>query len=298
MIGFMYKRMGLFVLLMTLLAFPLFADAGFGISPGKIVEDNLVPDSHFERVIYLVQSSPDKDLPVEASVESKDIEDWISFKGGEQFTIPAGIQQFPLEFSIDVPEDAELGLYKAFIRVNTIPVEESVDGQVAIALGGRVDVEITVGDNIVEEYNVQSIEILDIKEGEDLKVILKIENTGNVSTAPSFVSFELFNRFGNVRLAYAENHEIEKTRSFSVNEQEVAFDYDGKLAPGEYWGEIKVYDNDGELVKELRTVFDITEKPLLAKILKIGGITLGILIALAILQFVLFRFIFKNKLRA
>jgi len=253
--------------------------AGFGVSPGVLEEEKLVPGSSFERTIYLVQGTPDKEITIEASIESEEIKDWISFKEGDRFVIPAGVQQFPLTVSVTVPNDAELGEYSAFIRVNTVP-EKSEDSQITIALGGRIDVRLTVGDDVISEFSVKSMKLFDIKENKKPKAAIVITNTGNVSTAPDSVTFELFNKYGDVRLAFAENKDFEKVRAFSEKEIILEFPIDIKLAPGEYWGHAKVY-NDGVVIKELRTVFNVTEISLVEKLL-IPGITLIIILAFAL----------------
>ena len=242
------------------------AFAGFGVSPGQITEENLVPGSRFESTIYLVQGNPELDLPVEATVDSDEIKDWVTFKNGDKFTIPSGVQQYPLEIVVEVPDNADLGIYKAFIRVKTVPDQANTDGTVAIAIGGRVDLNVTVGDDVIEEYEVTSIEILDIREGDDPAINVKVKNTGNVPVAPSLATFELFNRFGTVRLGFAESDKFKKTPSFSEDEQQLNFPIDVRFAPGEYWGHVKIHDEEGKVIKELKTVFDVKEVTLFEKI--------------------------------
>src|SRR3989338_4700146 len=131
------------------------AQAGFGVSPPSIKETRLVPGSRITRTIYLIQGNPEKDVSMDVAVESKDIKDWLSFEPAGSFTIPAGVQQFPLKVTVVVPEDAELGIYKAFIRPSTNP--ENAKSGVAISLGGRIDVELTVGNDVrSEEHTLNS----------------------------------------------------------------------------------------------------------------------------------------------
>jgi len=250
---------------------PASASAGFGVSPPKILEDRLVPGSQFERTIFLVQGSPEADVNVRVSVDSEDIKGWITLVEGEHFTIPAGIQQFPLHVHISVPEDAELGIYRAFIRVGTDPQRAENAGEVAISIGGRIDVELTVGDEVFEEFEVRRIQIPDIREREPLRATLTIQNTGNVPVGPSSVSYELFNKFGEIRLAFSEIIEnLPSVPSFSEGNIDVEFPLDIVLAPGEYWGHVKVYDRERALKNELRTVFTVNEGGGLAGVLSSG----------------------------
>ena len=134
-------------LLLLLVVAPV-AHAGFGVSPPLIKEDRLVKGISFERVIYLVQGNPDRDVPIELAVNS-DISGWISFPQGMPITIPAGVQQYPLVVRIEVPQDAELGVYKGDIRITAVPDKADESGEVAIALGGLVKIDITVGEGVI-----------------------------------------------------------------------------------------------------------------------------------------------------
>ncbi len=238
---------------------PIVAYAGFGVSPASIIEERAIPGASFSRVIYLVQGVPDAPVAVEISVESRDIKDWITVGKGNRITIPSGVQQFPIPVSITIPQGTPLGNYTAFIRIRTIPDPADQSGEVAISLGGRVDVSLTVGDNVVEEFSVKNIQILSIEEREVPRVALTVENTGNVAVAPDSVSFELFDKFGDIRLAYGRVSfdDFEKTPAFSEKKYTVEFPFNIVLAPGEYWGHTKVYAKGGSSARELRTVFDV-----------------------------------------
>lgn len=280
-------------LLLSLLT-PSFALAGFGVSPPLIQEDRLVRGISFERVIYLVQGAPDRDVPIEVTVNSQ-IEDWISFPQGMPITIPQGVQQFPLIVRVEVPEDAELGVYSGEIRITAVPERANEGGEVAIALGGLVTLDLTVGDGVIYDFSVKQIKILDIKEGEAPQADIQIINSGNVPAGPDTVTFELFNKFGEIRLAYAESHEFERVKVFSEGGDVVSFPMTVYIAPGEYWGHVKVY-KDKEMVGELRTVFNVEKKTLVEKYLPYALGALGILVLVGII--LLIRFILRSRARA
>lgn len=293
----MYKKIwALFLFVLVLI--PFISEAGFGVSPAKVIEENLVPGSHYENTVYLVQGDPKEDLEVRVTVESDKIKDWVSIDGGQDQVIPAGVQQYPVKLIIDVPEDAELNVYKAFVRISTVPEKGNTDGNIAIAIGGRIDLEFIVGDNVVQEYEVTSLDILDIKQNQDPTVEVKIKNTGNVSAAPSAASFELFNKFGTVRLGYAEFEKFNPVKSFSTETQKATFPVDIRFAPGEYWGEVKIYNESGTVIKELRTVFDVSEVgPLdLALVYLLDYYWLGIIAVVIIFLFIVLK-LKKNRRR-
>jgi hypothetical protein len=260
------------------------AIAGFGVSPGTISEENLIPGATLERTIYLVQGNQTEDIGVVVSVESKDVSDWITFPDGSEFIIPAGVQQYPLRTVISVPKNADLGIYNAFIRISTQP--KKVEGsQITVALGGRVTLNLNVGDNLISDFLVKQIEIFDIREGDKPKVEVTITNNGNVSASPENSSFELFNKYGEIRLAYGENDNFEKVAPFSEGKTILEYPLNLKLSVGEYWGHVKIY-NDGKVIKELKTVFNVTEGGLFARHLY-SIISVGIVLIITIIYFTL-----------
>lgn len=278
---------------------PLFAVAGFGVTPPRVLADRLVPGATITKTIYLVQGNPEQNLDVEATIESRDIKEWISIEQGLAFTIPRGVQQYPLNVTIVVPEDAELGEYTAAVRVRTKPEASAVEGGgsgVAIALGGLIEINVTVGDDIVLEYKITSLDILDIKEREPLQAKVRISNTGNVPASPDSASFELFDKFGNQRLAFAtaENEQFPRVDAFTENAVLLAFPVDTVLAVGEYWGHVKVYDEEGKVLRELRTVFNVYERTFLDIITSIEFIV-GIIVVLVLAVFAVWKMVRKQK---
>lgn len=238
---------------------PMIALAGFGVSPPTIREENAVPGAEFTRTIYLVQGNPTVPVTINATIESEDMRSWVTIADGSTFTIPAGVQQYPLAVTVRVPADTAFGVYRGFLRVSTVPEARTEDGQVAIALGGRVDMTVTVGDNVVEEYEVTQLSILDIPPKIDPLVEATVANTGNVPAAPDSASFELFDKFGEIRLGFAQvDFAATPTPPFSENTYYLSFPLDLVIAEGEYWGHVKLYTERGEQIKELRTVFNVT----------------------------------------
>ena len=286
------KNWLLIVVFVSILFIPHMTFAGFGVSPPKIIEDHLVRGSHLERTVYLVQGNPEADLQMEIVVDSADIKNWVSFENGNIFTIPKNTQQFPLKVMIDVPDKVELGIYKAFVRFNTVP-QKGGGGNgsgVAVTVGGRISVELTVGEGIVKSYKIPSISILSVPAGKNAKVSLTVENTGNVPAGPSAASFELFNNFGNIRLAYGEFHSFEPVKAFSSKNIIIEFPIDIRLAEGEYWGHVKIYNDNNQAIKELKAGFSVTKggfiNNLVAGVGTVGmSITLGIFGAIVLFIF-------------
>lgn len=254
-------RIALFLFILACIPSSVFA--GFGVSPSTIEEDRLVPGATITRTLYLVQGDPDEDVIITVAVESRDAKDWITIVGGNSFTIPAGTQQYPMTVSIAVPADVELGRYTAFVRAQKAPAQSAEeDGQVAIAEGVRADIELTVGDDIIEEYSVRSIEILDIAEGDDIHVEATIVNAGNVPTGPTNATFELFDKFDNIRLGFAnvDADAFAEIPAFTEEKVQLMFPVGLALGVGEYWGHVRIMDETGEQRGELKTVFNVVDR--------------------------------------
>ena len=264
----MYNRFLIF-LVVILVLLPFGVQAGFGVSPPLVFEDKLVPGITIEREIYLIQGNPQHPVTVEAKVDAPEIKDWISVDKGDKFEIPAGIQQYPIKIKIQVPEGTPLGIYKGSLRITTVPNKGTEDGQVVIALGARIEIDLTVGDDVFSEYEVRSVEIETIKERDPAHIKVRINNTGNVPAAPEAVSFEL-------------------VKAFSEETIDLYFPLDVIIGPGEYWGHVKVYDQG--IIDEERTVFEVLPKTFWEKnavyvYSVIGGLVFLILLVVVLLKF-------------
>lgn len=300
-----YKKLIFIAVFFALAVSPYCAKAGFGVSPPLISVDCLVRGSIYEQTVFLVQGEPEKNLKIEVLIDADEIKDWITIEGGNEQMIPKGTQQFPLKAIIEVPENAELGKYKGYIRVHGSP--EQIEGQqITVALGARIDLDLTVGEGFFEDWRVQQIKILDIEEGWAPQIALKIDNRGNVKAAPERVSFELFNKYGDIRLGFMEvSSGFEKVEAFKISTIFVKFPIDIKLGIGEYWGKATVY-KDGKIMKEMKTVFNVVSKGTLVKsslfdTVKskslIWWIGLAILLLIAVALFLFKKFLFKKLLR-
>jgi hypothetical protein len=251
------------ILLVSCLGFISFSGCaragGFGISPPQIVANNLLRGSEYEQVVYFVQSEPDQDLQVDLTVDAPKIKDWISIDRGASFILPKNQQQFPVTVKIKVPENAELGKYEGHITISTKPSQTkqvSEGSSVSINLGGRIDLDLTVGNDIVEDFEVLSIDIKDIEPGWPMVAIIKVENRGNVPVMLDSATFDLFDKYNSSRLGFGQTDKFEEVAPYSTKEMVLKFPIDVKLGLGEYSGTVRLYKND-KIVKELKTPFDI-----------------------------------------
>ncbi len=229
----------------------------FGVSPPFLVNDHLVKGSRYTQVIYLVRDNAEDDLPIAAKLEVNDkVRGWFQVSGGEAFTIPKGVRQFPVEVTITIPQDAGLGVYTGKMSFVGRP---DATGQVTIALGVEVSINFTIGEGIYRSSRVQGISFLDIEEGWSPKVSVKFVNEGNIPESLERATYELFDQFGSVRLGFVQKNEgFPEIEAFTTKDFVVDFPIDLHLGIGSYWGSVNFY-KEGKVVGSQRTIFNVVE---------------------------------------
>lgn len=291
------------------------ARAGFGISPPYVKSKNpIFPGAHYEQKITLLRSSADSNMKAKVNINapsSPEIESWISFNKGEIFDLPKGKLQVPLIVKVDVPDDAVVGDYKGYINIQIMP-DNIEGGGVAIALGARVDVDLSITDETFIDFLVRRVDIPDFEQLEKpwswkifswffyrIKIEMNIENTGNTKIAPSKVSIDVYDLSEKELLESHTDRSIEKIEPFTT--KTVYADFPTKLDPGQYWGQIKVY-KENEIVHKNKITFTITKPGELKNSRKLGYwpyILMGIYILIILILIVflvwirIWRHIFK-----
>jgi len=229
----------------------------FGISPPFLNAVHLVPGATYVQTVYILaqDQSLNADLPVQTTLNIPEpARSWISIDKGFNFVIPKGTQQFPIEITVQVPKDASLGIYQGNLSITTAP---SATGQVTIALGANIAINLSVGNDIYEKYSVPLITFPDIKEGEDPQVYVKFQNDGNVPESFDSATYELLDQYGGTRLAYTQkNGGFPVTKPFSMNAYTIEFPLDFYLGIGQYWGVVTFYKS-GQVVASQKTIFNV-----------------------------------------
>ncbi len=238
---------------------------GFGVSPPRIRNDHLIPGAHFEQTVILTQANPEKPLRIRVVMEAPDIEDWLTLEPGLEFTIPAGNQQFPMKVSIDVPKDAAYETYQGEFIVEAFTGGE---GQVSILTGAVVQLKLRVSGEEFSDFKLRKIKVSDIEQGDPIKVVIELENLGNVKIRPSRVYLQIFDQYHNKLLQKGEAVEMNFIEPFKIGK--VTGQMPTKLEIGGYWAEIEIY-KQGELLLKDKKYFHIVEKG-----------TLGLILGLAI----------------
>lgn len=254
------SRIAAIVFLCTVLVLllPHQSKAAFGVSPPFIEPANLLQGSRYTQTIYLVRDTADVDLPIKAELDISDrVKPWFTIHDGKPITIPKGVRQYPVPVTIQIPKDAGLGVYSGMLNLATDPTRS---GQVSIALGVGVIINMTVGTGIHREYEVRLMKNLDIEEGWSPRVYVKFENNGNVPEALDSATYELYDRFGAVRLAYVQKIDgFSEIEPFMTGEFTLEFPIDLHLGLGQYWGNVALY-KDEKIIRTERGIFQVLKR--------------------------------------
>jgi hypothetical protein len=254
------KKIGPILIIVSLILFLFCANiafAGFGITPSTVWNDHLLPGSHFEETIYLVQSKPEKDLLAKIEIDAPEMKDWISIDRGFEFTIPAGSQQFPIKVIIDIPQKAEFKNYDGKIWVKTMPLTKEGDGMVTVALGAIISLNLRVSSEEIYGFAFRGITIKDAEEGRPIKVTVTLQNVGNTESAPSKIHLDVYDAYLIKVFQSGDITEIEPLKAFET--KEVVVKFPNKLALGSYFGSVQVF-KDEKSIGEAKAVFNILER--------------------------------------
>ncbi len=254
------------LLILFLLFFYQTAFAGFGISPPFLRNENLTRGSYFEEKIYLVRGDPVEDSKVTITINVPGADNWIKIDKGTSFILPKGEKAVPIIVSVQVPNDAPYGRYTGFMRI-TVEPKEIQPGQVGIALGARVEVDLNVTERKIFSFIVRAVEFLDLEEGYKWffffipgKLVMKmtIENVGNLPVTPSKVHLDIYDILKSKILESLDSVKIEgKVLPFKTDNVFAIFKT--KLPKGNYWVKYKIY-KEKEIVKEGELVVNIKER--------------------------------------
>lgn len=252
-----WRRSAWILLLAVVFAFaaPNISLAAFGVSPPFLNAQHLVAGATYTQTIYLVQDNPSNAVTINAMITVPDqIKSWITLNTGDQFVIPAGVQQFPVNITIQVPQGEGLGSYSGNIVFATAP---NSAGQVTIALGANVAINLTVGNGIYEQYSIPYITFPSIEEGWTPRVTYRFQNQGNVSEQVDAATFAIYDQFDAVQLAYlTKTGGFPTVPAFTTQENTVQFPTDFHLGIGDYWGVVTFYKNNQAIASQ-KAIFHV-----------------------------------------
>ena len=265
------KKTILFLVACLLFSFSLIniVQAGFGISPPYVRNENLGQGSYYEKKITLVRGDPIEDWKIEIIVNVPGADDWISVDKGKEFIMPEGAQQVPMIIKVNIPNDAKFGRYIGSIRVKTAPVKPPEDGTISILLGGQIDVNLNVQKEIFD-FKVRGVKASNLEEGEKrwifdvpgiIEFSMQIENLGNIKAAPSKIVFDIYDENEKELLETITTTKMNKINPFEIDW--VTAKLKTKLKVGSYYAQYKIFKRD-EIVSQGKIQLSILAKGTIA----------------------------------
>lgn len=246
-------------------AVPVKVFAGFGITPPYVRSDRLTQGSTFTQEIIIVRGDPVEDLKAEITINVPGVDGWFSIDKGNEFLLPAGAKQVPMNVSVRVPRDAAYERHQGTIRIRTTSPNPA--SGVSIALGAQLDVDIRVVDEI-RDFEVRRVQLSEAEEPRralwlefpgKIAFTMGIENTGNAPVAPSKVQFDIYDRRGNVVLETTTNtNQIEEVAPFAV--QDVTAYLPTRLPPGAYLVKYSIYRYEDDIKRNGELTLSVLPK--------------------------------------
>jgi hypothetical protein len=222
--------------------------AGFGISPPYVASDNLMAGSHYEQSISLIRSDVDKEAKVIIQKDLGEIADWIKIENEDNLIYKQGDTKVVMKVFVDIPRNVELKQYKGKILVS-VPNTDQISGGAAIALGAQIDVDLTITDQVSDDFEITAIKILDCYEGEDIRALFGIRNKGNIELQPKKITMEIYDINDQNLLDLVEGQALGVVPPNTKADLEVRF-LPKMQKPGVYWAKIKVYNGENVVADE------------------------------------------------
>ena len=229
------------------------ANAGFGISPYEIKNEHLLRGNVFTAEYMLSRSADGEDqaLAVSAVVENEALKPWITIDPGFDFSIPLGMEKFPVKITVKVPANAALGDYRTKIHFNSKPeigADEKRSGM-QLLLGVAAELNLKVIDKEFRQLAADTIRFSKATDLEDSVLSMRLINSGNLKAVPTkavVVIKDLRKELVVSKFELADFIGIAPPFSSVAISRAVKHN----LTPGYYWAEVQVFDGDKLIGKE------------------------------------------------
>lgn len=239
------------------------AEAAFGISPPWVQSDNLLPGTTFEQVVNLSRNDTEEAMKATIKMSGdKDLLKWIEIPDKENLIMKEGQNTLPMNVIINVPKRVAIKNYKGNIVIVLLPIvhDDSLGGgQVAIALGASVDVDITVVGDKVIDYKIVSTSVKPLPEGNAFGLSVEVENLGNVDIEGIKGQIDIYDIKETELIQSLTFPPFRFPIEFYTTQTATMFFKEAKLDPGEYRVIVTIF-KDGEVIYENRLYQKIAEK--------------------------------------
>lgn len=239
-------RYYLLTILVSILFFPTAVQAGFGISPGKIILPHALPGSTITRTISLSHDAQTLDSPISLTVEGEHFKEWVHVP--KYIIFPAGKATMDIPITIDVSKQAAFGVYKGKILFEHSTVNPSEKGMsTTMNFGAVLDIALTVSDTQLVLFQAKQVRmtnaeapgaVLGLTYPGRAFIDVTIENAGNIREAPSRLQMDVYDESGKQRLAHIETDDIPPLDPFETDTISIPIEHN--LTEGSYLAYIRI----------------------------------------------------------
>jgi hypothetical protein len=165
-------------------------NAGFGISPASINNNNVIPGTQLEYEINVSLPQTDNESTVIIKRELGEINDWIKILPSENIKVERGSSLKKVQLIISVPSNASFREYLGALQIYVQTGVTTQNGNV-VQTAVKYDIRLTLSNTETSGFVIRAVNMPAVKVGSDIKVVSKIENIGNVDGTISSIDLEI-----------------------------------------------------------------------------------------------------------
>lgn len=231
--------------------------SAIGVTPPRIVIDEILKDSSVEQTVRLVDIEEGTPVSVQLSGEGSE---WVSVKNGREFIFSDDTDE--VTFLVDIPEKAPNGEYKVSAQILTSSKDVVQGSNTASVVSGiMVEIKFGVSGDEHKDYSIRKIFIHSFEVGTPLTVTMDIKNNGNVLAKPDMVELDIKDKVSKQIILSEETKTSGSVEPFQAGESIATFNVD--LEEDFYFGDVRVHTNNG-IIEETDIPFDVLPEGSLA----------------------------------
>jgi hypothetical protein len=241
------------VLIIVVLLLTINSVFGIGVSPSKIIADNMERGAHIERQVYITGASPGDEISI---IPEGKIAGWINAVPDRSVFPKSG--PISVLMNIDIPPDAANGVYNAVAVVQAKNgADEQGSASMHVLSGVNLLISISVTGDEIKKYGITDISISNPEESSPLYLFLSGENTGNVVAAPTEVELTIYDKH-KVEKVFVANSSVPDNLP-AHGKGRITVRFDPILEVSEYWASVRVFDGN-RLIFDKDSIFEIVQK--------------------------------------
>jgi hypothetical protein len=208
-------------------------------SPASLVMEDLLPSGTYTYTFEFRLKEIENDVKVLLTTELGDMDGWINFDVGNEFSYKKDQEKQVIVATINIPTEAIIKNYTGAIRLNV----DTDDNQsmTSVVSGTKIDVNLSLTSNAKEFLEIASAEVPNFKVGNPFLLKMNLHNIGNVQFAVNKITMQIFTT-DNTEVANLSSLENVLINAFSY--KEVSIEFQNSLKEGSYTALVKLFNGD------------------------------------------------------